>query len=93
MREAFDIVGFVCVSTTYEIDSVGFAGLCTNESCPYRHVNVNPKAPICEGFLQGYCADGDTVKTRISSLVLLLDHLFATCCTVKAVVELRLQTV
>jgi hypothetical protein len=40
----------------------GYAGLCTNEKCPYRHVNVNPKAPVCEGFLQGYCADGDMVS-------------------------------
>ncbi|KAF9598807.1 hypothetical protein IFM89_031475 [Coptis chinensis] len=31
-------------------------GLCTNKSCPYRHVNVNPNAPVCEGFLRGYCA-------------------------------------
>lgn len=54
---------------------VGFAGLCTNESCPYRHVNVNPKAPICEGFLQGYCADGDMVKARTFSLVVFLDYL------------------
>jgi hypothetical protein len=22
---------------------------------------VNPKAPICEGFLKGYCADGNEV--------------------------------
>lgn len=37
------------------------AGLCNNESCPYRHVNVNPNASACEGFLKGYCADGNEV--------------------------------
>lgn len=37
------------------------AGLCTNENCPYRHVNVNPKASACEEFLRGYCADGNEV--------------------------------
>ena len=37
------------------------AGLCTNKNCPYRHVNVNPKASTCEGFLRGYCADGNEV--------------------------------
>lgn len=40
---------------------MAFAGLCTNVNCPYRHVNVNPKAVVCEGFLKGYCADGDEV--------------------------------
>ena len=35
--------------------------MCTNEECPYRHVFVNPKAPICEGFLKGFCLDGDEV--------------------------------
>ncbi|KAL2894017.1 Zinc finger CCCH domain-containing protein 7 [Bienertia sinuspersici] len=33
--------------------------LCSNEKCPYRHVNVNPKASICESFLRGYCAEGN----------------------------------
>lgn len=37
------------------------AGLCTNTSCSYRHVNVNPNASVCEGFLKGYCVDGDEV--------------------------------
>jgi hypothetical protein len=41
---------------------LSLAGLCTNESCPYRHVNVNPKAAVCEGFLRGYCVDGDLVS-------------------------------
>lgn len=25
---------------------------------------MNPKAPICEGFLQGYCADGDMCNKK-----------------------------
>ncbi|XP_052201142.1 uncharacterized protein LOC127807384 isoform X2 [Diospyros lotus] len=41
-------------------------GLCTNESCPYRHVNVNPNASICEGFLKGYCADGNECRKKHS---------------------------
>lgn len=36
-------------------------GLCTNKNCPYRHVHVNPNASTCEGFLKGYCADGNEV--------------------------------
>ncbi|KAH9309146.1 hypothetical protein KI387_037057 [Taxus chinensis] len=39
-------------------------GVCTHESCPYRHVNVNPKAPICDGFLKGFCADNDKCKKK-----------------------------
>lgn len=44
------------------------AGLCTNESCPYRHVNVNPRASVCEGFLRGYCEDGDMVSCHLEHL-------------------------
>lgn len=43
------------------ICSLLFTGLCTNACCPYRHVNVNSKASVCEGFLRGYCRDGDEV--------------------------------
>ncbi|XP_028757623.1 zinc finger CCCH domain-containing protein 7-like [Neltuma alba] len=39
-------------------------GLCTNRNCPYRHVNVNPKASVCEGFLRGYCADGNECRKK-----------------------------
>ena len=42
------------------------AGLCSNRNCPYRHVNVNPKASICEGFLKGYCADGNECRKKHS---------------------------
>lgn len=48
------------------------AGLCTNRNCPYRHVNVNPKASTCEGFLRGYCADGDEVLPDHDSSVVLV---------------------
>uniref|UniRef100_A0A5B7B3P1 C3H1-type domain-containing protein n=2 Tax=Davidia involucrata TaxID=16924 RepID=A0A5B7B3P1_DAVIN len=41
-------------------------GLCSNESCPYRHVNVSPNASICEGFLRGYCADGNECQKKHS---------------------------
>lgn len=46
------------------------AGLCSNENCPYRHVNVNPKASICEGFLKGYCADGNEVLVNYNYFLL-----------------------
>lgn len=35
---------------------------CTRDNCPYRHVNVNKDAAICEDFLKGYCAEGDQVS-------------------------------
>lgn len=41
-------------------------GLCSNRNCPYRHVNVNPKASVCEGFLKGYCADGNECRKKHS---------------------------
>lgn len=37
------------------------SGSCSNHSCPYRHVNVNANASICDGFLKGYCDDGNEV--------------------------------
>jgi hypothetical protein len=39
-------------------------GYCTHENCPYRHVNVNPKASVCDGFLKGYCAEGDKCNKK-----------------------------
>ncbi|KAF8404047.1 hypothetical protein HHK36_008924 [Tetracentron sinense] len=30
------------------------------------HVNVNPDASVCEGFLRGYCADGDECRKKHS---------------------------
>nr|GMD89970.1 Zinc finger CCCH domain-containing protein 7 [Ipomoea batatas] len=39
-------------------------GLCSNESCPYRHVNVNPNSSVCEGFLRGYCSDGNEWRKK-----------------------------
>ncbi|KAJ8444418.1 hypothetical protein Cgig2_005940 [Carnegiea gigantea] len=41
-------------------------GSCSNENCPYRHVNVNPKAPVCENFLRGYCAEGNECRKKHS---------------------------
>ncbi|OAY65723.1 Zinc finger CCCH domain-containing protein 7 [Ananas comosus] len=41
-------------------------GLCTNTSCPYRHVKVHSNASICDGFLRGYCADGDECRKKHS---------------------------
>jgi hypothetical protein len=28
------------------------------------HVNVNPKAAVCEAFLKGYCPDGENCKLK-----------------------------
>ena len=44
-----------------EFSLILWPGLCNSESCLYRHVNVNPNASVCEGFLRGYCADGNEV--------------------------------
>ncbi|CAF2109866.1 unnamed protein product [Brassica napus] len=41
-------------------------GLCNNDACPYRHVHVNPSAAICDGFLKGYCSDGDECRKKHS---------------------------
>ncbi|CAN7021772.1 unnamed protein product [Brassica rapa subsp. trilocularis] len=41
-------------------------GLCNNEACPYRHVHVNPSAAICDGFLKGYCSDGNECRKKHS---------------------------
>ncbi|KAL0314367.1 UNVERIFIED_CONTAM: Zinc finger CCCH domain-containing protein 7 [Sesamum angustifolium] len=39
-------------------------GSCSNENCPYRHVNVNPDSTVCESFLRGYCADGNECRKK-----------------------------
>ena len=39
-------------------------GRCNFDSCPYRHVNVNPKAEVCKHFLKGYCSKGDQVGSN-----------------------------
>ncbi|KAK9096204.1 hypothetical protein Sjap_021701 [Stephania japonica] len=51
------------VRVYYQITFV-LTRLCSNESCPYRHVNVNPNASVCEGFLRGYCADGNECRKK-----------------------------
>ncbi|KAL2894016.1 Zinc finger CCCH domain-containing protein 7 [Bienertia sinuspersici] len=48
-------------------------GLCSNEKCPYRHVNVNPKASICESFLRGYCAEGNECRKKHSYICPVFD--------------------
>lgn len=56
------------------------AGLCNNQNCPYRHVNVNPKASTCEGFLRGYCADGNEVMFgRVTPINQCLSQLESSC--------------
>lgn len=61
--------------TIYKSDTFP-AGLCTNKNCSYRHVNVNPKASTCEGFLKGYCADGNEVLSYYIKPSLLLFFFF-----------------
>ncbi|KAL0360284.1 UNVERIFIED_CONTAM: Zinc finger CCCH domain-containing protein 7 [Sesamum radiatum] len=39
-------------------------GSCSNENCPYRHVNVNPDSTVCDSFLRGYCADGNECRKK-----------------------------
>ncbi|CAG2168199.1 unnamed protein product [Oppiella nova] len=36
-------------------------GRCSNDDCPYRHVNVNANARVCQLYLQGHCPLGDKV--------------------------------
>lgn len=42
-----------------------FSGLCSNTNCPYRHVKVKSTSSVCEGFLKGYCSDGDEVPIYV----------------------------
>ncbi|EEH33795.1 CCCH zinc finger protein [Paracoccidioides lutzii Pb01] len=40
-------------------------GRCSNPSCRYAHVRVNPGAPVCRDFaILGYCIKGDTCDQR-----------------------------
>lgn len=39
-------------------------GKCSNDNCPYSHVNVSKKAKVCEDFLKGFCARGQQVSTQ-----------------------------
>ena len=36
-------------------------GKCSNDNCPYSHVNVSKKAEVCEDFLKGFCSRGQQV--------------------------------
>ncbi|XP_004363381.2 ZC3H3 protein [Capsaspora owczarzaki ATCC 30864] len=39
-------------------------GRCSNDACPYSHVNVAPDAPVCENFVKGHCPDGELCKKK-----------------------------
>ncbi|OJD23836.1 hypothetical protein ACJ73_04812 [Blastomyces percursus] len=40
-------------------------GRCSNPSCRYAHVRVNPGAPVCHDFaILGYCSKGETCDER-----------------------------
>ena len=40
-------------------------GKCTNDSCRYAHVHVNPGAPVCRAFATlGYCEPGASCAER-----------------------------
>jgi hypothetical protein len=39
-------------------------GVCTASACPYLHVNVNPDAPVCQGFVRGFCATGEACVNK-----------------------------
>lgn len=56
--------------STIEYLILAFTGSCSNENCPYRHVNVNKDSTVCESFLRGYCADGNEVLLVLVSIVL-----------------------
>lgn len=40
-------------------------GKCSNPTCRYAHVRVNPSAPVCKNFaVLGYCNDGADCSNR-----------------------------
>lgn len=40
-------------------------GKCSNPTCRYAHVRVNPSAPVCKNFATlGYCSDGADCSYR-----------------------------
>lgn len=39
-------------------------GACTRDDCKYRHVKVSPSAQVCQAFLKGYCADGESCRLK-----------------------------
>ncbi|PGH33593.1 hypothetical protein GX50_03581 [[Emmonsia] crescens] len=40
-------------------------GRCSNPSCRYAHIRVNPGAPVCRDFaILGYCSKGDACDQR-----------------------------
>lgn len=40
-------------------------GKCSNPSCRYAHIRVNPSAPVCRNFaVLGYCSEGADCSNR-----------------------------
>ncbi|XP_058804990.1 uncharacterized protein LOC131672064 [Phymastichus coffea] len=39
-------------------------GCCIRDRCPYLHVKVSSKSPICVEFLRGYCLQGHNCQKR-----------------------------
>lgn len=40
-------------------------GKCSNPSCRYAHIRVNPSAPVCKNFaVLGYCSEGADCSNR-----------------------------
>ena len=37
-------------------------GICNQDNCQYRHVNVSENAEICKDFVNGFCGKGDQVS-------------------------------
>lgn len=67
-------------------------GTCSNDNCPYSHVNVSKKAEVCEDFLKGFCSRGQQV-TLESCCVFATSRFGILCmilfCVLGATVEYR----
>ena len=46
-------------------------GKCSNDNCPYSHVNVSKKAEVCEDFLKGFCSRGQQVCLLLLFIIIL----------------------
>ena len=61
-------------------------GKCSNDNCPYSHVNVSKKAEVCEDFLKGFCSRGQ----QVCLLLLFIILLFAALVFIAFALELHL---